>query len=62
MFVLRQVGANAFVKNLPHDYADENFVQGWENTSQALQFETEEDARSAIASDPDGDSLLVEEL
>jgi hypothetical protein len=62
-FVLRNVGTARFVKTLPHDFLDENFVQGWENLStRALCFDSEAAAQAAADADPDGDSLMVEEI
>ena len=62
-YVLRQVGSSNFAKTLPHDFMDENFGQGWENLStRALCFDSEEAAQAAADADPDGDSLMVEEI
>ena len=62
-YVLRNQGTSRFAKTLPHDFDDENFVQGWENLStRALCYDSEELAQAAADADPDGDSLTVEEI
>ena len=62
-YVLRKGGTNSFAKSLPHDFDDENFVDGWENLStRALCFDSAELAQVAADSDPDGESLTVEEI
>jgi len=62
-FVLRQVGSSNFVKSLPHDYEAKNFVAGWEDLpARALSWPTHEAALEAKLADPDGDSLMVEEV
>lgn len=62
-FVLRKVGTSNFARVLPHNYDEENFVQGWDNLSErALSWATHEEALTAKLADPDGQSLVVEEV
>jgi hypothetical protein len=61
-FALRLQGTSDFVRTLPHDFEDANFVSGWSNIDGPLLFASEAEALAAIASDPDGESLDVEEI
>jgi len=63
-YVLRNVGTSRFARELPHDFMDDNFVEGWQNLEQrgALCFTSEAEAELAKDFDPDGDSLMVEEI
>jgi hypothetical protein len=63
-FVLRNTGTSRFVKTSPHEFLDENFVEGWDNLAArgALTFGTHEAALIAKDADPDGCSLAVEEI
>ena len=60
-YVLRKVGTSSFAFELPHDFDEKNFVDGWENLrSRALHWKTVEEAEDAKASDPDGYALTIE--
>ena len=63
-FVLRKIGSSSFVRHLPHDFdMERNFVDGWENLPErALSWESHKKALEAKLADPDGDSLMVEEV
>jgi hypothetical protein len=64
MFALRKTGTNDFVSQIPHDYMPENFVPGWDKLTEngALTYVSFEDAFTARLSDPDGESLQIEDL
>jgi hypothetical protein len=59
-YALRQVGTSDFVKTLPHNFEERNFVSGWDNLDKAKQFSSFEAAFAAKEHDPDGESLMIE--
>ena len=62
-FVLRKVGTASFVRALPHNFNEKNFVDGWENlASRAMCWPTLDAAIRAKAAARDGDCLVVEEV
>lgn len=58
-FVLRHRGSNDFVTKLPWDFT--HCVNGWDAEGM-LTFSSEDEAQAAKESDPDGESLLIEEI
>jgi len=63
-FVLRHVGSSDFASRIPHDFDERNMLPGWQLLAQrgALVYATEEEAKAAKDSDPDGYSFMVEEI
>lgn len=58
-YALRHIGSTDFVSRIPYDFT--HLVHGWE-APEMLTWGTLEEAETACARDPNGETLMVEEV